>query len=228
MDLFTDSIKSPVPFLENWKHLFYHESLIKVNILLKNTHAMRNKVKIYPEHHDILNAFKDNRPKEVKVIILGQDPYHNGNATGHAFACKLNISPSLRKIVEQLKKEPKTLIDDKKNASLHYLVKQGVMLLNTILTVEEGKPLSHKELGWQSIVEEFLRNFSYQYKGVVYMLWGGYAKDFSKHINPVGNLILTYSHPAYASYQNIEWNCDHFKKANEFLTNINKLKINWY
>lgn len=228
MTLFEEEKIGIVPDLNNWVQFFNYEDIIGINRLISKVNKMRKYKTIYPSTHNVLRIFKDLNPRDVKVVILGQDPYHNGNANGYAFGVRLNLSPSLSKIWEAICEDTsKTLIDDKAKPDLSYLVKQGVMLLNTTLTVEKGKANSHRDLGWKKYMQIFIANFSNQYPNVVYLLWGNDAKEFSKCINPVKNKILFAPHPAYASYQNIKWDCNHFSKANEYLESKNKLKINW-
>jgi uracil-DNA glycosylase len=225
--LFNDEMT--IPELKEWS--FYINPRIEhsINLLLSYIEVSRKDKIIYPEQKDILAAFRDTTPDKVKVIILGQDPYHDDNATGHAFACKNKMSPSLVQIIGSLT----TSSEDVNNfytshySSLLHLIEQGVMLLNTILTVEKGQPLSHSGIGWEKVIAEFLKEFSTKEKGVVYMLWGNHAKEYHKYINHRGNLMLFAQHPVSASYKGGIWQCDHFKKANEFLIKNNKQPINW-
>lgn len=227
-NLFGDQIINTVPDLEKWKDYIRPDVVELVNKLLKKTLKLREKYIIYPQHHNVLRVFKDLNPKDIKVVILAQDPYYNGNATGYAFACQKYISPSLKQIWNSIKNNTdKTLIDDIPNPNLEYLAKQGVMLLNTVLTVKKDEAFSHAGMGWETFTRNVIQNLSNKNKNVVYLLWGLYAKDYKKLINPVHNLVLTDSHPVYAHYQGLKWDCDHFSKANEYLKSKNKLIINW-
>lgn len=227
MDLFNQTSGVAIDELKNWYQYFSDDDLMRIKKIQHALLERRKHTLIYPEHHNVLRIFKDLKPEDTKVIILGQDPYHDGNATGYAFACANNISPSLYKIIEAFQNSPQSLIDTEPNASLEYLVNQGVMLLNTILTVEPSAPLSHADIGWQNIMARFIRNFSLRNPNVIYMLWGTQAKKFKTAIYPRHNLILEYHHPAYSARQRLKWDCPHFEQANEYLKQQEKLIINW-
>lgn len=213
-----------VPDLQKWMYYFNDLTLYRVNNLLKQLDNLRIAKIIYPDQHNTLRIFKDMKPSDVKVIILGQDPYFDGNATGYAFACKNHISPSLHHIFKSMNKNY-TL--ENADISLEYLVEQGVMLLNTALTVRKDKPNSHRNIGWTKFTQEFLKNFSEHNKNVIYLLWGANAKKYKHLINKKDNLILEDVHPSYASRNDRDWNCLHFKKTNEYLKKHNKTIIKW-
>lgn len=177
----------------------------------------------YPEYKNIFKVFSKS-PHNIKVVILGQDPYYNGNATGLAFACKLHCSPSLNKIKEQLKSEYKNDVPIG-NIDLLHLKEQGVFLLNTILTVRENDPLSHSYINWQQFITIVLQLINRVNKNVVYLLWGKEAQSYSKVIN--SKYILTYMHPAAASYNKQKWECPHFKETNVILNSLGLKQIIW-
>ena len=180
----------------------------------------------YPKTKDIFKALQLTPFENIKVVILGQDPYHDGNATGVAFACKKSVSPSLKQIWNSIKKDSIKELENV-NPNLEHLVQQGVLLVNTILTVEEGIPLSHKRLNWEHFIEYVLNELNNNRKNIVYMLWGSQAKAYSKYINSENNLILTETHPVYAAYNNKEWNCTHFSQCNKYLKEHNIEPIKW-
>ena len=175
---------------------------------------------IYPKGENILKAFSLCPIEETKVVIIGQDPYHDGTATGLAFAnptkCEV-ISPSLRIINEELETSV-GLIALPFNQNLEHWAKQGVLLLNTALTVKRGAPGAHIAL-WDRFTTTFLKNFSKVKTKVVYMLWGKYAQGYEQYIGE-GNHILKASHPVNEIYRNRKGGflgCDHFNLANDII-----------
>jgi uracil-DNA glycosylase len=184
-------------------------------------------VKIYPELKDIFKVFR--MPLDsVKVVILGQDPYYNGNATGLSFACKNNVSKSLFKIGQGIYynyPDTKAVFDDS-NMGLEYWESQGVFLLNSALTTREGQPESHLAL-WGFFTDEVIRAISINSPNTVaFMLWGKYAREKKPLINK-RHKILEFSHPVSASYANVRWDCPHFKQVNNWLEARNKQPIQW-
>lgn len=226
-DLFSEQRKEEclIDEFKEWTDYFTEEMMEEVSIILSTVNYLRDGKTIYPNQEDILKIFKDLHPNDVKIIIIGQDPYHDGNATGYAFACKKSLSPSLEQIWNSFR--PFKKVCNNAQADLKYLVEQGVMLLNTTLTVVAGKPFSHQNIGWQRIIIKFIKNFSNAKKGIVFMLWGGYAKQLEKHIDSNKHYILKDVHPVYASRSNIKWNCNHFNFANLYLKKKNLKQINW-
>ena len=187
---------------------------------------------VFPEKQNIFKAFFLTKLDNLKVVILGQDPYYNGNANGYAFGCKQNVSASLLHILKSIRSNTDAEIlmkkEPKNDASLKYLVEQGVFLLNTILTVRAGQPESHANIGWQPFTTEIIGIISDKRENIVFMLWGAYAKAYKPLIDSKKHLILEWSHPASAAHNNSEWNCTHFKECNEYLQNKNITPINWY
>ena len=176
---------------------------------------------IYPKGEDILKAFSLCPIEETKVVIIGQEPYHDGTATGLAFAnptqCEV-MSPSLKVIKEELETSV-GLIALPFNQNLEHWAKQGVLLLNTSLTVRMGNPGSHLTL-WDDFTTTFLHNFSKVKTKVIYMLWGKYARAYETYINN-GNHILKADHPISEIYNNGKGGfigCDHFNLANEIIS----------
>jgi len=182
---------------------------------------------IYPSAYDTYKIFRELSPNDIRVVILGQDPYHDGNATGIAFACQNKVSPSLKQIIQAIKNSTDERYFDNPNASLDFLVKQGVFLLNTCLTVEKGKPNSHKDLGYNLFISRVLQIISRTQSNIVWLLWGSEAKKYKTLIDLNKHLVLEYEHPAAASYDNRQWNCNHFNLTNEYLIKHNKEKIKW-
>lgn len=154
-------------------------------------------------------------------------PYHDGNATGAAFACKKTLSPSLSKIWSSIKNDSEKEFEGSVNPNLNHLLSQGVFLLNALLTVREGVPLSHKYLNWEHFTASVINEINNNLNNIVFMLWGTYAKNYTKYIDTNKHLLLEDVHPAYAAYQKKEWNCTHFSKCNEYLKEHGKEPIKW-
>lgn len=177
--------------------------------------------------HDIFNALKCTAYEDVRVVILGQDPYHGaGQAHGMCFSVKPDVPapPSLVNIFKEIESELGIT-----NAS-PYLVpwaEQGVLLLNTVLTVREGQPNSHKDKGWEILTDSIIRKLNARQEPIVFMLWGGNARSKKLLINAPQHLILECPHPsplsAYAGF----FGCGHFVKCNTFLQNKGFKPINW-
>lgn len=228
-DLFTqqESLSRVKSLLGSWGDILSSKVIENLaEILVKvNFHSQTNIV--YPPKDKILRIFRNLELKDIKVVIIGQDPYHDSNANGYAFACEHTVSPSLRQIVQAIKEDVKSRQLEESNKSLEYLVEQGVFLLNTHLTTGE-QPLSHRFMNWQRFTGEVIRTISQSNQRVVWMLWGKEAQSMVKYINDTNKqLILLDSHPVSSSYSNTNWICNHFSKANEFLINNNLIPIKW-
>ncbi len=174
---------------------------------------------IYPKKQDVFKAFNLCDYNDVKVVILGQDPYHGKNqATGLSFAVPSDHfpkPPSLKNIFSEA-----NLKTDK--SSLEGWAKQGVFLLNTVLTVRKGKPLSHRGFGWENFTDVVINKLNYKKDPVVFMLWGREAQNKLSLIDRRKHIVLMASHPSPYSVKNY-FGCDHFKQANKLL----KSPINW-
>jgi uracil-DNA glycosylase len=184
-----------------------------LQLFLKKERGQKN---VFPAEKNVFEAFNKVPFDKVKVVIVGQDPYHNQNqAIGHAFAVaeKMKTPPSLRNIYKEIKsdtqKDPKSLLE---------LSGEGVFLINTLLTVVENTPLSHKNVGWESFTDEVLRLLWNSEKKIVFLLWGNHAKKKEKTIfkEDHGHLVLTAGHPSPLSSR-FFFGCKHFSKANCFL-----------
>ena len=190
----------------------------------------KNVPRIYPAYEDIFKAFKLCPYEKLSVVILGQDPYHDGSATGLAFANRFtpnsNLSPSLRIIKDNISKVIHKSGDFAFDSTLENWAEQGVLLLNTSLTVEVSRPLSHVHY-WETFTELVLRRLSRENENIIYCLWGKYANKYEKFINKESNIILTHTHPAYSLYSGKPWKCDHFSKINEILNKKNNSNIIW-
>lgn len=187
----------------------------------------RNRCTVYPTNQELFRAYELCPYANTNVVILGQDPYHNGNADGLAFSCKNKMSPSLNQIFRAIDKDIQfgRYLDLEDSPSLGYWAKQGVLLLNTSLTVEEGKPNSHSNLGWSSLIAATIQALNKK-EHVIYMLWGNKAQKADKIIN-WKHTVLKEDHPASAARNNIDWKCNHFSKANFDLIMNGKQVIAW-
>ncbi|MGI6511805.1 MAG: uracil-DNA glycosylase [Catenisphaera adipataccumulans] len=199
---------------------------------MQQIHAFLNEAyqtkHIYPARDHIFNALQTTSLADTKVVILGQDPYHGqGQAQGFAFSVPADfpLPPSLQNIYKELEMEYHISLH--RNGDLTDWARQGVLLLNTILTVEEGKPLSHANLGWQTFTDRVLAQINKKEDPVVFLLWGAKAKAAMKLLDNPNHLILTCPHPSPLSAHRGFFGCNHFKSTNLFLTRHGKAPINW-
>jgi uracil-DNA glycosylase len=198
----------------------------------KNLHAFLqdeyDKNTIYPPVDCIMKALELTSLDNVKVVILGQDPYHQpGQAMGLSFSVPTGTSVprSLQNIYRELHTEYNCYIPD--NGDLTPWAKQGVLLLNSVLTVRENTPGSHAHRGWELYTNQILRVLNTQERPIVYMLWGNYAKAKQSLITNKRHLVLTAAHPSPFSANNGFFGCGHFKKCNEYLMTCGLQPINW-
>lgn len=186
----------------------------------------RTKV-VYPEMNNIFNAIKLTPYENVKVVIIGQDPYHGrGQAHGLCFSVNKGVEtpPSLKNIYKELKSDLK--IEPPTHGCLIDWAKEGVLLLNTVLTVREGEANSHKGKGWEELTDRIIIELNKREKPIVFILWGNNAKTKEALITSEKHLILKSAHPSPLSAHNGFWGCKHFSKANEFLRQFGE-EINW-
>lgn len=183
---------------------------------------------IYPDMYDIFNAFKYTAYEDVKVVIIGQDPYFRpGQAHGLCFSVKKGVRkpPSLLNIFREMEADIGTYVPE--NGCLIPWAEQGVLLLNTILTVREGKPLSHKGYGWERFTDEVLIRLNRREKPVIFMVWGAPAKKKTELITNKQHYILSAAHPSPLSAHYGFFGCKHFSKANEILSSLGEKPIDW-
>lgn len=184
---------------------------------------------VYPKREDIFNSFKLVSVDNLKVIIIGQDPYHEENqAMGLAFSVPENVKlpPSLKNIYKEFLFEYG--IDNGTNGDLTYLARQGVFLFNTILTVKEHEALSHDIKEYKLFFIDLLKFIDSLDTPICFMLWGGYAKKFAKYITNKNRLVLTANHPSPLSANRRGWfHTNIFKICNEYLEKNNKKTIEW-
>ena len=184
---------------------------------------------VFPEKENIFKAFTLTKLDNLKVVILGQDPYHGvGQAQGLAFSTPSNIKnpPSMQNILREIASDlqrPSICLD----GDLTSWAKQGVLLLNTVLTVEEAKAGSHQKLGWEIFTDNIIKYISQNCSDIVFLLWGSPAIKKSNLIDANKHYILTSVHPSPLSAYRGFLGCKHFSKTNQILKNLNKEEINW-
>ncbi len=206
---------------EEEKKDYYSKLMDKVNDEYKN-HIC------YPEYNNIFNAFKYTNLDDIKVVILGQDPYHEPNqAHGLAFSvlCE-KLPPSLKNIYKEMESDLNIKINQ--DGNLDYLAKQGVLLLNTCLTVREGLAFSHKDYGWQEFTDNVIKEINKMDKPIVFILWGAPAIKKTKLLNNPKHFIITSAHPSPLSAYRGFFGSKPFSKANDFLIKNGITPINWY
>ena len=196
----------------------------KLGIFVKNEY---NKKEIYPKYNNIFNALRYTDYDDVKVVILGQDPYHGYNeAHGLSFSVKKGtpMPPSLQNIFKELEND---LNIKKTDSDLTSWAKQGVFLLNSIMTVEKDKPLSHKDKGWEIFTDNIIKCLNEREKPIVFVLWGSYARSKKVLITNKRHLVLESVHPSPLSAYRGFFGSKPFSKINAFLEKNNIEKIEW-
>ncbi len=189
--------------------------------------AIRSGKIIYPPGTLIFNAFQVTPVEMVKVVIIGQDPYHNpGEAMGLSFSVPKGkrVPPSLKNIFKELQTDLGFVPPD--HGDLSHWASQGVLLLNAMLTVEKNRPGSHKSIGWQSFTNAVISNLSEKREHIIFMLWGRFAQSKKELINAKKHLILEAPHPSPLARGGF-FGSRHFSKANEFLVKVGKQPISW-
>jgi len=182
---------------------------------------------IYPSMYDIFNALKYTAYKDVKAVIIGQDPYHGpGQAHGLCFSVQKGVAipPSLRNIYKELHDDIGFEIPD--HGYLKSWADNGVLMLNAVLTVRAGQATSHRNKGWETFTDTVIKHLNDREEPIVFILWGNYAKAKSSLITAPQHLILTSAHPSPLSATRF-FGCRHFSKTNEFLRNNGQREIDW-
>ncbi|KAA9036658.1 uracil-DNA glycosylase [Ginsengibacter hankyongi] len=183
---------------------------------------------IYPPGPLIFNAFNKTPFNKIKVVLLGQDPYHNlGQAHGLSFSVPDGIAkpPSLVNIFKELEND--LGIAPAKNGNLEKWALQGVLLLNASLTVRQNEPGSHSKIGWLQFTDSVISKISEQKKGIIFLLWGKFAQDKQSLIDETKHYVLKAAHPSPFSADKGFFGCKHFSKTNELLTLQHKEPIDW-
>lgn len=219
-----------IKITEKWDKLlekeFSSKSYLNLREFLKKEYS---DFTVYPSMFNIFNALKSVEIDKIKVVILGQDPYHEkGQAMGLSFSVPkgVEVPPSLKNIFKEIESETgeKT---DKNNGDLTYLANQGVLLLNTVLTVREHLANSHKDKGWEEFTDSVIEKISANSNHVVFLLWGANAKSKKVLIDKNKHLILESAHPSPLSAYNGFFGNGHFIKTNEFLKSWGISPIKW-
>ncbi|OKY27411.1 uracil-DNA glycosylase [Thalassotalea hakodatensis] len=186
-------------------------------------------INVYPSEQEVFAAFDSPSFEQIKVVILGQDPYHGaGQAHGLCFSVKPGVKPPPSLV--NIYKELQTDISDfqlPQHGNLQAWAEQGVFLLNTVLTVEEGQAHSHKKLGWEQFTDRVIELLSKHGEGIVFLLWGAHAQKKGKNIDATKHVILTAPHPSPLSAHRGFFGCQHFSKTNKYLQQLGKAPINW-
>ena len=213
----------------SWDELFQREK--QKDYLMQIDYALAKEYKtkqIYPPKDKIFSALQAVPKENVKVVILGQDPYHGpGQAHGMAFSVNhgVPIPPSLRNMYQELENEYD--IPFHRDGNLEDWAYDGVLLLNPILTVEQGKPLSHQNLGWQRFTDEVIKELEKSDQPIVYLLWGSKARAAKRLITNPNHLVLESAHPSPLSAYRGFFGNGHFRKANDFLQSHDVKPIDW-
>lgn len=212
-----------------WDELFKQEFAKPYFVQLKSFLVEEYATKrIYPPKRLMLNAFDNTSYDDVNVVILGQDPYYNPQqAMGMSFSVPQGVAipRSLVNIFEEIKSDTGASTSIV-GGDLTPWAKQGVLLMNTVLTVEEGKPNSHKDKGWEQFTDAVIRHLNDRERGMVFLLWGRNAYAKKQLITNPQHLVLTAAHPSPLSAHNGFFGCKHFSKSNEFLKGQNR-QIRW-
>jgi len=206
---------------EEWNKEYYQ----KLRAFLAGEYRSRI---IYPKMHDIFNALKHTSYEDCKVVLLGQDPYHGvGQAHGLCFSVQEGCPPppSLINIFKEIETDIGTILQ--KTGDLTHWTKQGVLLLNTVLTVRAGQAGSHRGQGWEPLTDTIIQKLSDRQKPLVFLLWGGFAKTKIPLIDTNRHLVLTAPHPSPLSAYSGFFGCKHFSNVNDFLVKQGEKPIEW-
>lgn len=189
--------------------------------------AYSNKV-VYPKSDDIFNAFNLCPFSKTKVVIIGQDPYHEPNqAHGLCFSVlePTPIPPSLKNIYKEIEQD--LGIEPKNSGDLTHWAKQGVLLINATLTVEANKAGSHQKMGWEKFTDSVIHHLANEKQGIVFLLWGSYAQKKGEFIDKTKHLVLKSGHPSPLSAYRGFFGNNHFSQTNDYLVKQGKEPINW-
>lgn len=206
---------------EEFKKEYFRKIAVTINI------AYKQKI-MYPSKNRIMQALKMTDYDDVKVVIIGQDPYHGENeANGLAFAVNdgIKLPPSLKNIYKELKDD--LGIEIATTGNLECWAKEGVLLLNAILTVEKDKPASCRNFGWEEFSDAIIKKINEKDSPVVFILWGNFARSKKKYITNPKHLVIESTHPSPFSAHNGFFGSKPFSKTNNFLEKNNIKKIDW-
>ncbi len=210
--------------LGNEKAQPYFKSILEFLTKEKNAGKI-----IYPAQDELFSAFQETAYEQLKVVILGQDPYHGpGQAHGLSFSVKpgVKLPPSLKNIFQELKSDLN--MPTPTQGCLKKWAQQGVLLLNTSLSVEQNQPQSHAKIGWTIFTDNVIRQLNDYSEPLVFLLWGTHAKNKGALITDPKHLILTAAHPSPFSVHQGFYGCRHFSKTNAFLAVNGREPIDWH
>lgn len=223
-----NKIKINKEWKKELKSYFLTENWLKLSSFIRNEYLNKSK-KIFPEPKDLFKAFELTPFSSIKVVILGQDPYHNDKqAEGLSFSVPkgLSLPPSLKNIYKEIEKDL-NIKKDFTNGNLENWAKQGVFLLNSILTVEAHRPASHQGKGWEEFTDYIIKIISNNKNNIVFILWGNYAKSKKLLIDKDKHLIIESAHPSPFSAHNGFFGSKPFSKTNTYLKDNNIKDIKW-
>ncbi|MDD2907928.1 MAG: uracil-DNA glycosylase [Candidatus Gracilibacteria bacterium] len=214
----------------DWKEIIETEMqkpyFVEINKKIETD--LNSGITIYPPLNLVFNAFEKTPFKDIKVVILGQDPYHGiGQAQGFCFSVPENIKlpPSLKNIYKEI--EASLGIKNSNSGDLTPWTKQGVFLLNAILTVQAGNPASHSKIGWEKFTNEIIKSISDEKENVIFLLWGAFAQGKKSLIDTNKHIVLESPHPSpFSAHRGFLGN-NHFKSVNEILKKQGKKEIDW-
>ena len=214
---------------EGWKKVLCNEFQQPYFQAIKDylVKAKQEEKVIYPPGSLIFNAFNQTPFDRLKVVILGQDPYHNpGEAMGLSFSVPRGVKTprSLTNVYKEMNKSLGLPVPG--HGDLTAWTQEGVLLLNAMLTVEKNRPASHRDVGWQTFTDAVIRSISKEKEGVVFMLWGNFAKSKKLLIDTEKHLVLESAHPSPLAGDAFQ-GCGHFVKCNDYLMDNGKTPINW-
>lgn len=219
-----------VKISSSWNNKLGHEfDKTYFTDLTKKVESTYSNYDVWPKSENIFSAFEQCDFDDIKVVILGQDPYPTpGHAHGLCFSVQPDVKPfpkSLTNIFKEIKSDLN--IDIPENGNLERWAKQGVFLLNAVLTVNAYDSNSHKDFGWTKFTDEVIRQISTHKSGCIFLLWGAYAQKKSELIDQRKHTILKSVHPSPLSVHRGFFGCKHFSKTNEILISQNQIPINW-
>jgi uracil-DNA glycosylase len=216
---------------QSWKQLLkseFEKDYFHQLVQFVKQEYQENKDSIFPPAPFIFKAFDACPTENLKIVILGQYPTR-GHANGLCFSINPDVRPfakSLINIFKEIQSDLEKPVPE--NGDLSRWAEQGVLLLNSILTVKEGLPQSHQRKGWEQFTDAVIQKISNEYEGVVFMLWGGYARTKGKNIDRTKHFVLESGHPSpMSANQGLWFGNKHFSKANEYLLKTGKTTVNW-
>jgi uracil-DNA glycosylase len=213
---------------EDWGHLVSNELNEPYFLdLMGFLKAEYQNETIFPRKEEIFAAFNYKNPQEIKLVVLGQDPYHGfSQANGLSFSVPqgLKLPPSLKNIIKELKSDVD--IPEPMHGDLSNWASQGILLLNTCLTVRAHEPLSHQNKGWEKFTDQIIKLLSESNQNIIFLLWGKKA-EAKKELIAEDNFVLISQHPSPLSAYRGFFGCKHFSEANKILLSLGKEQINW-